>query len=167
VILIRFSIFIFTLLIWLLLNWSLSASQVAFGAVVGIVVVILTGDVFEPRRGAKAFYHPGRFLWLFCYVAVFIWECFKANLDGAWRVLHPDMPINPGIVKVRTNLKSDIGLTFLANSLTLKPGTMTVDIDKESGVLYIHWIDVKTQDIQKASELIVRRFETLLMRIFE
>ncbi len=79
---------------------------------------------------------------------------------------HPDLPIHPGIVKVKTTLRSEVGLTFLANSLTLKPGTMTVDIDKEKGFLYVHWADVKSQDIEKATDLIVRKFERVLMRIF-
>jgi len=100
------------------------------------------------------------------YIAVFIWECVKANLDGAYRVLHPDLPIRPGIVKVKTTLKSATGLTLLANSLTLKPGTMTVDIDQENGFLYVHWMDVKTEDLDQATELIVGKFERILKRIF-
>ncbi len=107
-----------------------------------------------------------RAFWFIYFIFLFIWECFKANLDGAYRVIHPDLPIYPGIVRVKTSLKSEAGLTFLANSLTLKPGTMTVDVDKEKGVLYIHWSDVKTQDTERATELIVRRFERVLKRIF-
>ncbi|MBU3958792.1 MAG: Na+/H+ antiporter subunit E, partial [Candidatus Omnitrophica bacterium] len=67
----------------------------------------------------------------------------------------------------KTTLKSDTGLTFLANSITLTPGTMTVDIDPEHGFLYIHWIDVKDKDMQKATQIIVQRFERVLKRIFE
>ena len=81
-------------------------------------------------------------------------------------MIHPDLPIRPGIVKVKTTLRSDTGLTLLANSITLKPGTMVVDIDREKGFLYVHWVDVKTQDVQEATQFIVRRFERILMRIF-
>lgn len=105
-------------------------------------------------------------LWFLFYLVVFIWECVKANIEGAYRVAHPDLPIKPGIVKVRTTLRSDMGLAFLANSLTLKPGTMTVDIDKQAGFLYVHWAYVKSQDISRATELIVLRFERILKRIF-
>lgn len=107
-----------------------------------------------------------RIIWFFYYIAVFIWECIKANIDGVYRVGHPDLPIRPGIVKVKTTLTSDIGLTFLANSLTLTPGTMTVDIDRENGFLYVHWIDVKSEDVVKATDLIVRKFETILKKVF-
>jgi multicomponent Na+:H+ antiporter subunit E len=92
---------------------------------------------------------------------------FKANIDVAYRVSHPNLPIRPGIVKVKTSLKSDTGLTFLANCITLTPGTMTVDIDKNSGFLYIHWINVKDKDVEGATERIVKRFERRLTRIFE
>jgi len=98
---------------------------------------------------------------------MFLWECFKANLDVAYRVLHPRLPINPGIVKVRSKLTTDTALTFLANSITLTPGTMSVDIDKDNGILYIHWIDVKTKDVESATKIIVERFEKVLKKIFD
>ena len=149
----------------MLLTWSLDLEHLIIGILLGIFVSFMTADVFEERT--DLFKNPARFLWLFLYIPLFTWECVKANLDGAYRVIHPDLPIKPGIVKVKTILKSDIGLTFLANSLTLTPGTMTVDIDKEKGFLYIHWVEVKTQDPQKAAEQIVLKFERILKRIFE
>jgi multicomponent Na+:H+ antiporter subunit E len=82
-------------------------------------------------------------------------------------VINPKLPINPGIVKVKTTLKSDTALTFLANSITLTPGTLCVDIVAEEGLLYIHWIDVKSQDVEKASQLIVTKFENVLKKIFD
>ena len=81
--------------------------------------------------------------------------------------MHPRLPINPGIVKVKVELKTDTALTFLANSITLTPGTMSVDIDKENGILYIHWINVKTKDIESATRIIVERFEKILKKIFD
>jgi multicomponent Na+:H+ antiporter subunit E len=150
---------------WLLLSWSYDLEHILTGIIVGVIVSYVSADVFGGNF--KIFRNTSRYLWFFYYVPLFIWECIKANIDGAFRVIHPGLPINPGIVKVKTSLKSDTALTFLANSLTLKPGTMTVDIDKENGFLYVHWVDVKTQDIDKATELIVWKFERVLKRIFE
>ncbi|MFA5085679.1 MAG: Na+/H+ antiporter subunit E, partial [Candidatus Omnitrophota bacterium] len=70
--------------------------------------------------------NPLRYLWLVYYVVIFLWECLKANIDVAFRVIHPYLPIRPGTVKIKTSLRSDIGLTFLANSLTLTPGNTTI-----------------------------------------
>jgi multicomponent Na+:H+ antiporter subunit E len=162
---IRIILFICALLTWLLLSWSLDLQHLVIGVIIGIFVSFMTADIFTGQP--QVFKKASRYFWFLLYVPLFIWECIKANIDGAIRVLHPDLPINPGIVKVKTTLKSEAGLTFLANTLTLKPGTMTVDVDQENGFLYVHWADVKSQDIDKATELIVKKFEVILKRIFE
>ncbi|MFH1046218.1 MAG: Na+/H+ antiporter subunit E [Candidatus Omnitrophota bacterium] len=158
-------LFLLAFLVWMLLTWPPDAAHLIIGIFVSMFVSFMTGDMFVKRP--YVFKSVNRYLWFLYYVPLFIWECIKANIDVAYRVTHPDLPINPGIVKVKTTLKSDTGLTFLANSITLTPGTMTVDIDPEKGVLYIHWIDVREKDTQKASELIVGVFEEVLKRIFE
>jgi multicomponent Na+:H+ antiporter subunit E len=158
-------LFILAFLIWSFLTWPLDYQHFIVGLIVSGFVSFMTGDMFS-RRPAH-FGHISRYFWFLYYVPLFIWECIKANIDVAYRVAHPSLPINPGIVKVKTTLKSDTALTFLANSITLTPGTMSVDIDQENSFLYIHWIDVKDKDIQKSTELIVKTFEDVLRRIFE
>jgi len=168
-------LFIIGFIVWSLLTWLLDFQHLVVGLMVAAFVAFITGDLFIPplRTGAgfsrrpHHFGHITRYIWFCYYVPVFLWECLKANIDVALRVLNPKLPINPGIVKVKTTLKSDTGLTFLANSITLTPGTLCVDIDAENGILYIHWIDVKTQDTDKATELIVTNFEKILKNIFE
>ncbi len=161
----RILLFIIGFIVWILLNWMPDWQHIVSGIFVAGFVSYMTGDFFVRRP--HFFTHAGRYLWFLYYVPIFIWECFKANIDVAYRVLHPDLPIHPGIVKVKTALKSDTALTFLANSITLTPGTLTVDIDKEKGYLYVHWIEVKDKDIERATGLIVERFERILKRIFE
>jgi len=158
-------LFILALLIWSFLTWPLDFQHFIVGIFICGFVSFMTGDMFV--KSPHKLKHISRYLWFLYYIPLFIWECIKANIDVAYRVTHPNLPINPGIVKVRTILKSDTALTFLANSITLTPGTMSVDIDGENGVIYIHWIDVKEQDVQKASEIIVKVFEDVLRRIFE
>jgi multicomponent Na+:H+ antiporter subunit E len=64
-----------------------------------------------------------------------------ANLDVAYRVITGK--IRPGIVRIKPGLETDLGRTILANSITLTPGTLTVDVDNKSGDLFVHWINVK------------------------
>ncbi|MFH1397009.1 MAG: Na+/H+ antiporter subunit E [Candidatus Omnitrophota bacterium] len=158
-------LFILGFLIWMLLTWPIDLQHAIVGIFVAGFVAILTGGMFirRPSHFRSAF----RYLWFGYYIPVFLWECLKANIDVALRILNPRLPINPGIVKVKTTLKSDTGLTFLANSITLTPGTLCVDIDPEGGCLYIHWIDVKSQDTILATRAIVNKFENILKRIFE
>lgn len=158
-------LFIVAFFSWCLLTWVPDWQHIIVGIFVAALVTYLTGDFFiEP----SSLGHPRRY-WYFIvhYMPFFIWEVIKANIDVAYRVLHPALPINPGIIKVKTSLKSDTALTFLANSITLTPGTMTIDVDRDNGILYIHWIDVKTKDMEEATVIIAKRFEEILKEIFE
>ncbi len=98
------------------------------------------------------------------YFIVFVLALVKSNLDVAYRVVHPKLPIKPGIVKVKTTLKSRVGRLTLANSITLTPGTLTVDVKDD--ILYIHWINVSGKDINDSTEQIVKGFEKYLEVIF-
>lgn len=161
----RIVFFFFAFIVWIGLTWPSDKQHIFVGVLVALFIAILTGDMFVNRP--HVFKNPKRYFWFLYYIPVFIWECFKANLDVVYRVGHPNMPINPGIVKVKTKLKSETGLTFLANSITLTPGTLSVDIDQENGFIYVHWINVKSQDIESATKSIVYKFESILEKIFE
>jgi multicomponent Na+:H+ antiporter subunit E len=155
--------FIVGFALWLLLTLSVQADHLIAGVVVVLLGTIFFGGYFT-NRPAK-FLQVHRIFWFVIYVPVFIWYMVKANIDVAYRALHPERPIRPGIVKIRTTLKTDIAKVFLANSITLTPGTMTCEIDGE--YLYIHWIWVQTEEIEEASKIIASRFEVFLRRIFE
>ena len=160
---VKFVIFVACLLTWLVLTWSLNIFSMIAGIAVSIFVAFMISDMFVKKIFAKG----KTVLWFLYYIPMFLWECVKANLDVAYRVIHPGLPINPGIVKVKTGLKSELGMTFLANSITLTPGTLSVDVDKENGYLYVHWIDVKDKEIEPATRIVVEKFERILGRIFE
>jgi multicomponent Na+:H+ antiporter subunit E len=159
----RFLHFLILFVIWVLMTWSLHWQELIVGAVVAFIAQMLLGDIF-PIDAVKIF-NPVRFFWLVVYAVVFIAYVIKANFDVAYRVLNLYMPIRPGIVKVRTKLKTDMARTFLANSITLTPGTLSIDIVGDH--LYVHWINITSEDIEEETEIIVRRFENLLERIFE
>lgn len=161
----RLILFILAFFIWLLLAWPPDLQHFIAGIFICSLVSFITGDLFVKR--AFVFKRISRYLWFLCYVPLLLWECLKANIDVALRVINPKLPINPGIIKIKTSLKSDTALTFLANSITLTPGTFCIDINQEEGILYIHWIDVKSQDVDKATQLIASKFEKVLKRIFE
>ena len=159
----RIAMFVTALAIWLLLTWSLAEQNVIVGVIVCVFVTLVFGSLF-PGQTVQML-NPRRYLWFLYYLPVFLWHVFKANLDVAYRVLHPDVPIRPGIVKVKTSLKTEIAQTFLANSITLTPGTLTVDI--VDGLMYIHWIYVRSDDPEVQTQMIVSRFERILKGVFE
>jgi len=155
--------FVIGFVLWLLLTLTTNIDHLIAGIVVVLIGTIFYGGYFTDKP--QKFLQPHRLFWFIIYIPVFIWYMIKANLDVAYRTVHPQRPLKPGIVMVKTILKSDTAKVFLANSITLTPGTMTCEIDGE--YLYIHWIYVQTTDIETASKIIARPFEIYLRRIFD
>lgn len=92
-----------------------------------------------------SFLNPFRWVIFLVYlIGPFFYYMTKANIDVALRVITGN--IKPGIVKIETGLQSDLGIALLASSITLTPGTLTVDIDEQTNALYIHWINVANKE---------------------
>jgi len=160
----RLIYFILAFIIWMLLTWQIDVQVIIAGLIVSVIAALLFHEILPKEH--LVFISPIRIFWALVYVPVFFYYMIKANFDVVYRALHPKMPINPGIVKIKTTLKTESGITALANSITLTPGTLTVDLT-DDGFLYIHWINVKSDDVEQATELIARRFEWFLKKIFE
>ena len=161
--------FVLAFVVWMLLTWpfvdgKIDLQVVVAGLIASIIVAVLFHEILPKEH--HVFISPLRIFWFLVYVPVFFYYLMKANLDVVYRALHPKMPIKPGIVKIKTTLKTESGITALANSITLTPGTLTVDLT-DDGFLYIHWIYVKSDDIEQATKHIAQRFEWFLKRIFE
>ncbi len=168
----RLIYFVLAFIIWMLLTWQIDAQVIIAGLIASVIVALLFHEILPKEY--RVFISPVRVFWVLVYLPVFFYYVLKANLDVVYRALHPKMPIKPGIVKIKTILKTESGITALANSITLTPGTLTVDLTDDGGdpasretFLYIHWINVKSDDVEQATELIARRFEWFLKRIFE
>jgi len=159
----RAYLFVICLLVWLGLTSSLQLQEVLVGAGICVVLSLWLDEQYSrlglPPLGLK------RLFFLLAYLVVLAFEILRANFDVAYRVIHPAMPIRPGVVVIRTGLTSDIARMILANSITLTPGTFTLDVVGDR--LLIHWINVRTEDVEEASRLIGERFEKYLRVIFE
>ncbi len=157
------TLFILSLIFWMLLTFEFTFPNLVVGAVASFITALFFGKFFI--KNVSKLLQPERYFWFLVYLIIFIWECIKANLDVAYRVLHPAMPIRPGIVKVKTTLKTDMGKMLLANSITMTPGTISVDIIDD--YLYIHWIYVKSEDPEVYTPIITGAFEKYIKRIIE
>jgi multicomponent Na+:H+ antiporter subunit E len=156
-------LFVFLFAVWMLLTLNGAVANIAAGAVSAFIVTLFFSRFSLKVKGRVFHFH--RYFWALVYLFVFLWEVIKANFDVAYRVLHPGLPVKPGIVKAKTNLTTDVGKTFLANSITMTPGTITVDILEDN--FYIHWIFVHSRDPEVYTHQILGRFEKYLKRIFE
>jgi len=165
----RLIYFVVALIIWILGAWPFVDGKIDLqvmiaGIIASLIVAFLFHEILPKEH--RVFISPIRIFWLLVYVPVFFYYVVKANFDVVYRALHPKMPIRPGIVKIKTTMKTESGITALANSITLTPGTLTVDLT-DDGFLYIHWINVKSDDIEQATKFIAQRFEWFLKKIFE
>jgi len=152
-----------SLLVWLALTPTLDPQELWIGVGVCVVLSVLLNSYYL-RLGLPPLTIK-RLVFFLIYVAVLAWEIVKANFDVAYRVVHPKMPIKPGVVVIKTRLKSDIARMILANSITLTPGTFTLDVIGDR--LLIHWINVKTEKTEEATKLIAERFEKYLRVVFQ
>jgi multicomponent Na+:H+ antiporter subunit E len=153
-----FSTFVLTLFYFVWTRTTNVNNILVTGSLALIVSLIyrnyLVSPIFNPKKIGYSLF----------YVIILFVEIVKSNIDVAFRVIKPVIPINPGIVTVKTKLKSPMGRLILTNSITLTPGTLTVDMIDDT--LYIHWIDVKDKEESGATEKIVSNFEKYLEVIF-
>ncbi len=150
------------LLFWVMLMGSLSPDVLIVGVVASLVIAFMYPDGLSFFTEFRA--TPAAFVAGFKYYGYFLSALVKSNIRVAGIVISPSLPINPGIVKIRTGLKSRMGRLMLANSITLTPGTLTVELNGEW--LYIHCVTVDSADIEEATAAIAGGFEKYLEVIY-
>lgn len=148
--------FFITFAMWLLLVGSLNQQELLAALFVSGLLAIVSFGHRPILAGIR--WTPTAPISFIRYLGVFFVALVKANIDMARRVVAPEIPISPSLVRVRTDLKSDLGRLALANSITLTPGTLTVDLEGDEFI--VHWIDQPaSDDIAETTRVIAARFE--------
>jgi len=160
----RIVVFIFAVLVWLALA-GVGFQEIIAGVIVALLVSLIAGQFLITTHKQKHMFH--RWLYAVLYFFKFLWEMVKANFHVAYIVVHPLVPVKPGIVKIKTKLTKEAAITVLTNSITLTPGTLTIDINEDKKEIYVHWIDVKVTGVEECTKEIGARFESVLMEVFE
>lgn len=155
------TLFVTMLLLWMGLVGKLDTQEIVSGVLVALVLSMLfyrRASIFNGLR--PTWLMPVHIL---IYLIDFAAALIIANLDLARRVLTPSLPIRPEIVVVETGLQSRLGRLLLANTITLTPGTLSVDYDENR--LSVHWVySPPGLNPQQVTEKIVGRFERHLGR---
>jgi multicomponent Na+:H+ antiporter subunit E len=162
------STFLLCFCFWILLTWSFTTQELAAGAVVSLAAALFASKFFI-HENAFWLFNPAKLGALIAYVFTFLGELVKANLDVARRVFGGCKDVNPGIVKVPVDLKGDYAQAMLANSITLTPGTITMEVTEEEGqtYFYIHWIDVSAPSGKEAGDAVKGTLEKGLRRVWQ
>ncbi|MBN2042997.1 MAG: Na+/H+ antiporter subunit E [Candidatus Aenigmarchaeota archaeon] len=143
--------FVFSFLSYLILTagsgnlmlWS--GGEITAGLLFSLLTALLARGLFSAAgvRPGLSLFNPKRWVLFLLYVfGPFLTGMIRANLDVAYRVITGK--IKPGIVRIPSGLKTDFGLSMLANSITLTPGTLSVDEDDRNN-LYVHCIYVRNR----------------------
>jgi multicomponent Na+:H+ antiporter subunit E len=123
-------LFMILLVFWIILTATFATYDLVLGAICSALVAVITlallGQALDPN------FTPRVILRLPWFMLRLIWEIIKANYDVAKIILNPKLPIDPHIVQYRTFLPEDLHKTFFADSITLTPGTVTVDLENDT-----------------------------------
>jgi len=151
-------VFLIMFAFWLLLSGKFDLFHISAGIVSSLAVSLLSNKlvISNPTDRGGITIEVYRFL---RYTLWLIYQIFVSGIDVTKRVFKVKMPINPGIIKCRPMLQSDVALTILANSITLTPGTMTLDIS--DGEIFIHCLAIEDEQKLMESEA---DFENEIMR---
>ena len=134
---------------WVLLSGKFDSFHITLGIICSILIAYLSHDLlfFDIKLG-NLITRTIRFIKAAPW---FIWQIISANLHVAYLALSPKMPINPQIISFKTKLESELSYVAMANSITLTPGTITVDI--KDGEFFVHALSQKVADDLNTGEM--------------
>jgi multicomponent K+:H+ antiporter subunit E len=148
------------LMLWLLINQSLSPGQIVLGTVLGVAFGWIMVNLQPDKTRLKNF---GVIAVLAGHVAI---DVVRSNIAVMGVILRAKArPVNSGFVAIDISLRDENALALLACILTATPGTAWLEFDRQTGVLLIHVLDLENSAAW--SDLIKRRYEAPLKEIFE
>ena len=136
-------------LLWMMLNRDTTLLNGILGFALGAIVVEM-----GLRASGKGRY-ISRLWCLMCFACYFLYILVKANLDVAWEIITPGYSMKPRMIRYDVTGMTDVQVTFLANAITLTPGTLSADINDAGDTLYIHamYAEKKTDATKDLDEL--------------
>lgn len=128
------SLLISLALLWLLLSGHYTPLLLSLGLLSIILVTVIS-----LRMNLIAYDQPETFLQFIKYIPYGFWlmfEILKSNIDVCKRILHPALPISPRWIMIKSSQRSELGKVIYANSITLTPGTISIDV--EGSAIEVH-----------------------------
>ena len=135
--------FVILFALWIIFSGRFDGFHISLGLLSSAFVAAFSGDLMFTSQKPRGIFR----LWirLLAYIPWLLYQIFLANLHVMYLVFHPKMieRINPQIIEFDSALKSDYARTTFANSITLTPGTITVNVTV-LGRFSVHCIDDKS-----------------------
>lgn len=153
---------IFLYAVWLLFTASLEPYSLIFGALGSLLIAALTFNIFIARHQANVKYIIPNPVHLILYICILVYFLYRSSVIMVWAVITGRA--SPRIVHFRTRLKSDMARIVLANSITITPGTITLDVNDDH--LTVHWFFCDTSHAKLAGEKVKGRMERFIGKIW-
>lgn len=144
--------------VWLLLNNSVSAGQMVLAAFFAITIPWLVKDMRDEHPKIRRPFLAIR------YVLMVMKDIVVANIEVALLIIGPIKKLQPGFVAVPINMTSELGITVLASTVSLTPGTVSAEVSKDKNWLYIHALHLG--DESALIDEIKSRYEAPIKEIF-
>ena len=145
---------------------AITPMDLILGAIASVIIASFTADLVVEKAGKLV--NIKRWCYTIAYAILYLTVIeAKAHWDVVKRILHPKVPVNPSIVRIPYEVESDYAKTTIANSITNTPGTVVVDVDDKRKVFYVHWIDAKVVEDEKARREVSFTFEKYAKKIFD
>ncbi len=119
---------------WILLSGEFTFILLLSGGVFSLLTAFMTHDIFLGNANLKI--EIPRVIRFFKFLPWLLWQIVVSNVDVAYRVLSPKMPINPQVIHFKPDLKTDMGIVTLSNAITLTPGTVTIKARKDEFIVH-------------------------------
>ena len=148
------------IIIWLMINSTMSLGHIILGTVLGIIIPLLCQPLRVPQP------HVRRPIKAIKYVLIVLKDVFVANIEVALLVMGPMRDIKPGFIAVPLDLNDTFPITVLASTVTMPPGTVSAEVSSDKKWLYVHVLNLP-EDEQELIDLIKQRYERRVKEMFE
>jgi len=146
------------LAVWLLLNNTLSAGHILLGSILALILPWATVSFWDDRLSLHRPTLALRFLLLV------LWDITVANVRVAKLTLGPTETLRPAFVRYPLSLDNDFAITVLAATVSLTPGTVSIDVNHDHNILLLHALDMDDEAALIAE--IKSRYEAPIKEIF-
>jgi multicomponent Na+:H+ antiporter subunit E len=151
--------------IWCFVHGVVNLSNFLVGAMIGPFVIKPFKDLYDFREEVSYKERLKRIPKQIHYFSILIVQIIKASIVVAKIVLQPKINIKPGIIAVPIRAKTDVGITAISNTISLTPGTLTIDVSDDRSALYVHCIDI--DDVKEIRDSIKDDLEEYVLEAFE
>ncbi|MCM6777404.1 Na+/H+ antiporter subunit E [Nocardia sp. CDC159] len=159
--LVRVGVLLWLALVYAALWGELSIANAMAGLALGALIMVALPLPRVPIHGRV---HPLSVLEL---TAVSVYYALESSLQIAWFAMRPAGPPVSGVLRMRLQIRSDLVLVLCANLLNLIPGTMVLELDRQTRTVWVHVLDVGSEAAVEKFYRTTRRLERLLIQSFE